>query len=222
MEKSWQLVTSNDLEHDFAAAWKQDISKPEWENFLLHTFNENNRPFVYNWLKEYVSQHSVASFAEIGFGQCLDFVQCFRELHDKGNIVYKGYEVTSQFTDFANETYPGYSFETKDFLREDTPCFDITYARHVFEHQPPSQCYSTFETLLRKTNNICIIAWFRAPNKEEFLWVTTDGFGQSGAYVNTYDLENVKNIIKQQGFKLEIIEVGQPAPYNTIYFIKRM
>jgi hypothetical protein len=54
-----------------------------------------------------------------------------------------------------------------------------------------------------------------------FLWVPTDGFGQLGAYVNTYDRKKIEEIVEKQNFTLKIVEVEEPVSYNTIYFLTR-
>lgn len=218
----WEPVTMGDPEHDFSAAWKNKISKLEWNKFLSDTFDEPNRHYFYNWLKDFIkTTQTQISLAEIGFGQCVDFKRCFKELHDQNLIAYNGYDVSEQFAEYARITYQHYNFEAKDFFHSDVPCFDIIYSRHVLEHQAPSQCYIAFETLLQKTKMACFIAWFRAPAEEFFSWVPTDGFGQSGAYVNVYDINKLNEIIKKHNFTLQIVEVAEPKSYCTVYILKR-
>lgn len=205
------------MKYDFKAAWKHRISETEWKGFLDHTFADEARKFIYQWLNNYLSLRSKVPLAEIGFGQCYDFQHCFKELHDKGMIHYHGYDVTSQFTEYAGRTYPGYEFDTVNILEDSSPQYDITYIRHVLEHQSPDKCYASFENLLKRTTELCIVTWFIGPDNEKFSWVPTDGFAQAGAFVNTLSFDRLNAIIEQERFDLEISQF----PGNTIYLLKK-
>jgi len=189
---------------DYRAAWLGPITKHKWDNFLKHTFNDPTREKAYKVIIEYIlKKNSVVplSFDEIGFGQCLDFKQCFQLLHDKNRIKYTGYEITKQFVDFAKEEYPDYQFKAGGFLNLTVPA-DITYTRHTLEHQHPEIYEKSLIEMLKMTKHLCIIVWFQAPRgKESFFWAKNDGFENTGAWVNIYHEAKIDTIIKSAGFK---------------------
>lgn len=214
----------NFLKHDFKAPWTKKIGKSIWSGFLTHTFKQGDRPIIYNLIKSFITTYQKTtigmggepfSLLEIGFGQCFDFVNCFKKLHDSKMIQYFGKDITDQFVEYAREEFINYKFDVGGFDFTNNENYDITYCRHVFEHQHPNVCYSSFENMLKATNQLSIVSWFCAPDKERFTWNDRDGFNNEGAYVNTYDEEALIEIINKNDFLLS-------THFNKkIYYMRR-
>jgi hypothetical protein len=191
------------MELDCKTPWQPPISKQQWKDFLNFSFADKDRPIIYQIISEYTSNNNKPTLAEIGFGQCYDFQQCFKQLHDTGELIYSGIDITEQFVNYAKSEYPNHDFKTQNFYSYDQPAFDITYTRGTLEYQAPSKLYESLENLLKRTNNLCIISWFIPPETHSIQWVN-DGFNNVGAYVNTYDYKLTKEIIEKHGFQLKI------------------
>lgn len=207
-------------EHDFSSAWKTPISETEWSRFLEETSSDPVRFFTYDWFKSLTNEMQGVSLAEVGFGQCTDFIRCFKELHDNKLIYYSGYDVTEQFVCYAKRKFPSYTFEANNFFDpQHTEQYDIVYVRHVLEHQPPEQSYPALETLLNRAKRLCVIAWFVSPGVEEtFQWIGHDGLSANGAYVNRLSDKKVLEIINKHNFHLEIQHFNKEP---LLYILRR-
>ncbi len=196
---------------DFKLPWLYPISKSKWECFLKHTFMEDSRVYVFEVVKSFLEGDVIlpADFAEIGFGQTFDFSNFAKLLQDQKKIKYIGYEITKQFVVYAKEKYPDYDFIEGGFRDLKKDSFDITYARHVFEHLDPLMYEECLESLLAATRKLCIITWFIPPREHEvFKWEKDTGCNNSGAYVNVYSKDKIFAIIKNAGFVCHEKRVG--------------
>ncbi len=216
------------MSHDFRAPWAQGITEEEWRGFLVHNHNDASRDAIYSFVEDWLEKNkemftTPISFAEVGFGQLLDFQRCFWRLHCLGKIVYTGYEITEQFVKYAIGTYPGNNFKVGGFKDLSPGSYGITYSRHVIEHQHPDEGYDAFIHQLQAANRLCIVCWFVPPGEERFQWVPSDGFGHSGAYVNRYSKTKIIDIILQNGFSLDVVEkrVGNTPHVNAIYIMRK-
>lgn len=204
-----------DTEHDFRLAWQPSINEIEWNNFLSHTFLDADRKAIYNIIKQCIKPGF--TFAEIGFGQCHDFQECFKQLHDTGALVYHGFDITQQFVKYAKAKYPDYDFQVANLFTDDQPTYDITYTRHTFEHQAPSLCYTSFENFLMRTNHMAIVSWFVRPGIEQIKW-TNCGFEGTGVYVIRYDADKLADIITRLHFSNEITQFE----LNCVYVMRKL
>jgi hypothetical protein len=211
----------NKSKRDFRAPWQNPITREEWDKFLSTNYRYA-RNEAYQEIRKEIKKSKNLSFLEIGFGNTYDFDHCFKQLHDSGQIKYTGFEITEQFVNFANEKYNDkYDFRLANFT-DIKDSYDITYTRHVLEHQDPNNAYDYFKTLLQKTKRLCIVTWFATPKQKERLnWCERDGFGHTGAWVNMYSKPRILNIIAGQKFKLEIIKVRWRRRYNELYIMRK-
>lgn len=220
------------LSHNYAAPWKSKISYETWCSFLQHNFTDPSRQEIYKFFNQYLrinSEEPNKSFLEIGFGQCYDFVNCFKNFHDMGIINYTGWDITEQFVKFANKKYNPDAFFNKAPIKYKFECggfqhlveknFDIIYTRHTLEHQHPSNCYRFFENLLEAVNELIVVCWFQVPGEEVFSWNDRDGFKHEGAYVNKYSSVRLNELIKKHGWNNRIIKSGPPA--NEIWILTK-
>ncbi len=214
--------------HDFKAPWTNPISYEEWGKFLQHNMTYGRKE-AYDVINDCVSDSRRRSFLEIGFGQCYDFDCCFQRLHNFGNIMYNGWEVTKQFVEYAKRKYPVYSncFDNLSFdsLQLSTNitkyrAFDIIYTRHTLEHQHPNNGYKYFINILKATKELAVVVWFKPPGVEKLTWNSRDGDGK-GAYVNTYSRAELTNIINQHSFELKKIKVEFKDFVNEIWVMRR-
>lgn len=226
----------NFLQHDFTAPWESKISYDKWCDFLKHNFIDPSREEIYKFFNQYLKitpEHPNKSFLEIGFGQCFDFNNCFKNFHDSAIIDYTGWDITSQFVKFAikkynedyflnnNVTSINYKFNCGGFyeLTTNKEKFDIIYTRHTLEHQHPSNCYVFFEALLKAATELLVICWFQPPDEERFSWNNRDGFNHEGAYVNKYSKDKLTKLIKDYNWNCKIIKTGPPA--NETYILTK-
>lgn len=214
--------------HDFRAPWVQEMSQEEWQKFLIHNHNDVSRSVAYGIIEKWLAEnHSPGEihvpFAEIGFGQCLDFKRCFWRLHCSGDIRYTGYEITEQFVRMARSQFPGNDFRVGGFHDLPSARYGITYSRHVLEHQSPDDGYRAFSDQLIATFRLAIICWFVPPGEEQFKWCPNDGLGGVGAYVNRYSKIRIDEIIKEHGFSSEVLftQVGDGPHVNAIYVMRK-
>ncbi len=187
----------------------------DWENFLKHDAENPSRDAAYRVVAGALENlKSPASFAEIGFGNCIDFSKCFKRLHDSGAIAYHGFDMTLDFVNYARYAYPGYCFDQATFL--DLHCYescDIAYTRATFEHAPPEEYRSWLRGFLRFAGKIAVIGWFIAPQPEPEAYITW-----SDAWNNRYVVGEVLETIVAEGFTAEIQELN---PSDHIYLLKR-
>ena len=209
---------------DFKVAWQAPISEQDWKGFLAYSFEEPDRTLAYEKIKQWINKSprfSPLSLAEAGFGQCRDFEAFFKEKHDDGIIEYHGFDVTKQFVDYAIKTHPGYDFKAEDFFANESPQFEITYARGVLEHQAADKCYEAFENLLKRTKFLSVVSWFLTPGDEYLRWIPTDGLAHAGAFASTLSSAKLAEIIRRQGFTLEPTSIGGKLTNYVVYFMTR-
>lgn len=190
-------MTTDD--RDSRAAWTKPITREEWRSFLDFNFNNPSRPLVYRHVPEMLKGSAGASFLEIGFGQCQDFKNCFKALHDAGMINYRGIDITEQFARYAAEEYPGYDFGVGGFDDIDKDC-DVIYTSQTLEHLHPDKYREALKNMLYHARRYCVIVWFQTPGPEERIhWSDVDGFGNEGAWVNRYSAKVIDDMIWSAG-----------------------
>lgn len=206
------------MDKDFRAPWAKPISYEEWRGFLAHDFHNPSREVAYGIINNFFRNDFYRrSVCEIGFGQCLDFINLFKPMCGYG-LIYRGYDITPQFVKYAKKEHPGHNFEVGGFDNLPPSQYDITYTRHTLEHQHPHDYKLALYKLLQATRELCIITWFLPPQKQEHIfWSETDGFDNTGCWVNTYDQDKIFEIIEQAGFDREIIQSGT----NQVYVLRR-
>lgn len=180
-----------------------------WRKFVAHDFPHPSRPVAYETVKSCLGKKRL-SFCEIGFGSLYDFKMCFKPLHDEGRITYTGVDFMQQFVDYAYVDYPDYTFRQGQFKDLFPHEFDITYTRHVFQHQS----LDTYEMCLRKmleaSRRYAIICWHPPLGVEHEHY-------EFGGYCNSFDKGKVDALITASGFKIEEI----PADEDVIYKLSR-
>lgn len=218
----------NIFNHDFKASWLRGISYKDWCEFLSHNY-AYSREEAYHIIRDFVGNKQKQTFLEIGFGNGYDFEYCFQYLHEIGNIIYSGWEITEQFVKYARRKFyrQDYCFNIGSFWdlnpatsRHQNKKFNIIYTRHTLEHQHPHYGYNYFANLLRATKELAIVTWFKPPGLEKFTWNDRDGNGQ-GAYVNTYSRPKLIEYLIENNFDLEILSVQYKKVYNEIWAMKR-
>jgi hypothetical protein len=199
--------------------WQDEITFERYVDFLSHDFNNPSRVYVCKLLRGLTkSMDGPKGFVEVGFGQCLDFGKCFRELHDKGRIIYAGFDITEQFVIYARKLYPGYDFRLGQFSSLMYSMADIVYTRHTLEHQPPEEMEACLRKLLAASRDLCIITWFVPPKAEEKLQqLDNQGFGGAPAWVNQYGKQRVAEIITGENFSF----TGHQCGEDEIYICER-
>jgi len=211
---------------DFRLTWAVPMTRRQWRDYLKHDETSVSRLGVYEILQEHLDMCEPGpplSFAEVGFGTCYDFAKCFRALHDRGEILYTGYDVTAQFARYARGEYPGYDFRQGDFLDLGERQYGITYTRHTFLHLDPGLWQGRLRALLDATRYLCIVCWRMSPGETESLHWSADT-GYCGAWTNRYSKHDVARIVEEAGFDCEIVEFGQGknlGVVETVYVMTR-
>ncbi len=212
--------------HDFKVPWLEKISYEEWCKFLSHNY-AYGREEAYHVIRDFVGNKQKQAFLEIGFGNGYDFEHCFQYLHEMGNIIYSGWEITEQFVKYARRKFyrQDYCFNVGSFWdlnpatsRHQDKEFSIIYTRHTLEHQHPCDGYPYFANMLKSTKKLAIMVWFKPPGLEKFTWNDRDGDGQ-GAYVNTYSKEKLMLIVKKFDFNLKKIDINYKKFRNQIWIL---
>jgi hypothetical protein len=204
---------------DFKKAWTGRQSKAQWRKFLNFSFGNGTRKPAYARISKIVGGEHGLNFLEIGFGQCYDFNQCFKGLHDSGNIRYSGIDITEQFANYASEEFPGYNFKCGGFLDVSPKSHDIIFTANTLEHQHPETYEQSLRSMLDGARKMCVIIWFQQPREKWYMhWAAKDGFDGTGAWVNRYDIDHVKKIISECGLTLEIDQVDEN---RSIYYCTR-
>ena len=205
-------------DRDFRLPWTKPITKQEWKTFLDFNFGNESRPIAYSVVSELVSAFHGVEFLEIGFGQCYDFINCFKPAHDSGSMVYSGVDITEQFAKYAKEEYPEYRFGVGGFMDIDKD-YDIIYTSQTLEHQHPYEFEHSISNMLNHSKVACVIVWFQSPRPDGYNhWSSVDGFGGEGAWVNRYNSDVVKNIIEGAGFRFTIHKANED---RSIYVCER-
>ena len=211
---------------DFRLTWAVPMTRRQWRDYLKHDETSVSRLGVYEILQEHLDMCEPGpplSFAEVGFGTCYDFAKCFRALHDRGEILYTGYDVTAQFARYAQAEYPDYNFRQGDFLDLGERQYGITYTRHTFLHLDPGLWQGRLRALLDATRYLCIVCWRMSPGETESLHWSADT-GYCGAWTNRYSKHDVARIVEEAGFDCEIVEFGQGknlGVVETVYVMTR-
>lgn len=206
-------------ERDSRPAWTKPITREEWRSFLNFNFDNPSRPLVYRHVPEMLEGSTGASFLEIGFGQCQDFKNCFKALHDAGTISYRGIDITEQFARYAAEEYPGYDFGVGGFDDIDKD-YDFIYTSQTLEHLHPDKYREALKNMLAHASRYCVIVWFQTPGPEERIhWSDVDGFGGEGAWVNRYGAVNVGQVIRDAGFAYTVYQANAD---RSVYICERI
>lgn len=192
------------LTSDAFWAGYDDISK--WRSAMQHDFNHPSRQIAYNLVRGLFKfrspeDNTTLDFAEIGFGQCYDFKNCFKELHDQKWINYTGFDHTPEFVEYAKADFPESNFRQGDFTDLQPNSFDITYTRHTMQHAAPEVWQNWLRAMLNATRKTAIIVWRFPPLKEHIVW--NDGWN------NRWDKDTVAAVIKGRGFTIEEIPVNE-------------
>lgn len=215
--------------------WDGVTEKNQWDRWLGHSRKQPSRQAAYRCVWAYLLsrrqqartvstamktllrfRHRIPVFGEIGFGNAWDFKACFKQLHDTNKIVYTGWEITSQFVEFAKQEYPTYNWQAGGM--EDVPpnTCDITYSRHVLQHVSPDVYDDCLRAQLQAARELSIIVWRFPPREREYIH-----YGDPRSWQNVWSIERTHRIIQEEGFDLKIVEFDDPRNEN-IYVMRRI
>jgi len=174
-----------------------------WRNFMVHDFQNSSRPISYEIINNLVSKMTTPVFTEIGFGQAYDFAHCFQGMHDRGEIIYVGYDITPKFVQFAKQDYPDHDFRCGGFTDLGVLTTDIIFTRHTFEHISAELYPTCLRSFLRAAKQLAVISWARAPIPGgDYHFRTKDRI-----YFNTHDDWVTETVITSEGFDVTEIHV---------------
>lgn len=184
------------------ALWvKRDYE--HWLDFMSHDEDNISRQTAFSILDGYLSEHhgnQTLSFAEIGFGSCIDFIQAFKDWHDEARIVYTGYDITPNFVEWAKRRHPGYDFRLGGFDALVGRSYDIVYARHIFANQAPGLTRPYVHQMLESALSLCQIIWHVVPHDGSDVVHAKS----QGAWVNCYRKSDILAIVEDAGFSCDI------------------
>jgi len=177
--------------------WLTELTDEQFDNFLVHTFDDPTRTNYKNYINEIVGEEPI-DLAEIGVGQGMDFYSIINLITSK-QIHYTGYESSPIHHEHLCRKHPGFNFLKENFWAS-KKCYDWIYVRHVLEHQPPECMYPYFFSLLRRSRVGCIITWFVSPGNE-LIQKKQD----TGEWVNQYDKTKLNRMLLENGCRIEKI-----------------
>lgn len=200
-------------------SWKAlGVTLGEWRRYLGHDHANPSRGVMYDILDTYLARVGrPQSFVEVGFGSCIDFMDHLRYLHDEGQIVYVGFDITEHFVGYARAEYPGYDFRLGGF-RDLGEVYDISFTRHTLQHLNPGLLESSLRALLRAARALTIITWRMTPGREHIVWKPRSKEMPEGNWVNAYDKEAILGIIRDEGFHCK---TQSCESRETIYILER-
>ncbi len=177
-----------------------------WKRFIAHDYSNPSRLVAYAAVESCLSDRRL-SFCEIGFGDAQDFRQCFKALHDEGKMAYTGMDFMQQFASYAKTDFPDYNFKQGEFLTLLPMEFDVTYTRHVLQHQAPDSYEECIRKMLGASRRYAIITWHPPLDKEGISF-------SNGGWCNCWDKEKVDALIRDCGFEITEIPAGDDVVYK--------
>jgi len=196
--------------------WGSVQTLEEWETWLQHSWNEPSRYTAYRVIRDLVERvPAVTTFGEFGFGGAFDFLSCFKELHDTGQIVYTGWDLTEKFVEFAKSAYPSYAWRIGGLLDVAPNRYDVTYSRHILQHVSPNVYEDCLRAQLNATLRFSIIVWRYPPQEPEYIHM-----GCKNSWQTAWGFDRTHRIIEDSGFKSHIVEVEDSQ--ENIYTMRRI
>lgn len=183
---------------------------------MTHDFEAPDRLGVYSAIDRLISKPAT-EFTEVGFGQAYDFAHCFRQLHDSGRIVYRGYDITESFVDFALQDYPEYDFRAGGFTDVPAGSCDIIFARHTFMHINRALYPVCLTEFLRATRDLAIISWAMAPQSNGQYKFDRE----ATIHWNTHSKHVTDSIIEREGFMCTVTPISSEKKLRQMYKLQR-
>lgn len=187
-----------------------------WRNFMIHDRTDPTRLVVNEAIEQSISEDATV-FVELGFGQAYDFQTFFRQLHDSGRIIYKGYDIVDEYVEFARRDYPDYEFEVSGFTDLERLSCDIIFTRHTLQHINEGLYPVCLTRFLRATRDLAVISWAMAPR----------GNGQyrfdheAKIHWNTHSKQITDAVIKREGFVCTISSISTEKVLRKMYMLQR-
>lgn len=202
-------------ESDNLIPWnKQQYTRDSWGKFLVHDFSNPARALGYQIVERAIEQYNASTFLEMAFGQCYDYDHCFQQLP----ITYTGYDIVPQFVRFARAKFSNVDFRVGGFT-DIVGAYDISYARHIFEHLDPRLYEMCLRRFLTATKHQAIISWFLRPGGQACYK------RQDTIQFNIHSKLETLDIIEDCGFMCEEIDAsfGNPTKWqHKIYALRKI
>lgn len=162
--------------------WDKEI-KNQFEDFKSWV----GSPSAYTkaWARKFILSNKYKSVIDIGCGMCDDYF-----LYKDTEIHWQGVDGSEFLVNRAiGEDIPVSNFQADDIILADST-YDVSYSRHVLEHQ--AKFNPVLNEMIRLADQVVINIFFIKPRDKEIINYNSD----NNLYHNTYDKKEIESFLE--------------------------